>query len=82
MTARVELSRPFTPTEERAVEYLAQGLTYAQLADVLGVSVRTAKFHIVNAGTKIPGDLPLQLRVRAWYRGGEVWLMPEDGNSA
>lgn len=79
---RVELSQPLTPAEVQAAQYLAQGLTYAQIADVLGVSMRTAKYHIVNAGKKIPGDLPLQLRVIAWYRGGEVWLMPEDGNSA
>ena len=81
MTPRVELSRPLTPAEEQAVEYLAQGLTYAQVADALGISMRTAKYHIVNAGKKIPGDLPLQLRVKAWFRGAEVWSMPTDGDS-
>ena len=81
MTTRADLSRPLTPAELKAAHYLSQGLTYRQLAEVLGISPRTAKQHIINAAAKIPGDLPLQLRVITWYRGGESWTIPEDASS-
>ena len=75
-TERVALSRPLTPAEEHAVELLAQGLTYRQVAETMGCSYHTARNHIANAAAKIPGDLPTQLRVVAWFRGGKVWMLP------
>lgn len=76
MTTRVDLSQPFTPAEENAVAHLAAGLTYRQIAESMNISYRTARNHIQNAAKKIPGDLPVQLRVVAWYRGGDVWILP------
>ncbi len=77
--SRVHLRRPLTRAEERAVALLSEGLekrmTYRQLGEALGVAPRTAMNHIKNAGEKIPGDLPLRLKVVNWYRGGNtVWL--------
>lgn len=74
MTRRAKLSQPLTPAEEKAVHYLAQGLTYQEVAEVMGCSPRTARAHISNAAAKIPGDHPMQLRVVEWYRGGKVWV--------
>ena len=78
MTERARLSQPFTPAEERAVTLLAEGLTYKELAEAIGATERTARQHITNAGAKVPGDLPLQLRVVAWFRGGDTWKLPQD----
>lgn len=69
MMARAPTSQPLTPAEERAVALLAQGMTYRQVAGALGISLRTAKSHIKNAGDKIPGKLPLKARVIEWYHG-------------
>lgn len=76
MTKRAPLSQPFTPAEERAVTLLAEGLTYRELAEAIGITERTARAHITNAGAKIPGDQPLQVRVVTWFRGGNTWLPP------
>ncbi len=77
-TERVPLSRPFTPAEEHAVGLLLQGLTCRQVAETMGCSYYTARNHIVNAAEKIPGDLPTQLRIVTWYRGGKTWTRPLD----
>ncbi len=77
MPDRVQLTHPLTRAEERAVALLSEGwekgMTYRQLGEALRVSERTAKNHIKNAGGKIPGDLPLRLKVVNWYRGGLAW---------
>ncbi len=82
MTERVELSRPLTPAEERAVALMSQGwsqgLNCQHLGEILGISERTVRAHIKNAGAKIPGDLPLQHRVVNWYRGGATWTFPPE----
>ncbi len=77
MPDRVQLTHPLTRAEERAVVLLSEGwekgMTYRQLGEALRVSERTAMNHIKNAGGKIPGDLPLRLKVVNWYRGGLAW---------
>lgn len=73
MIARVPLRRPFTSTEAVVVAMLASGQhNYHSIGEHLGISYKTVKFHAENAKGKIPGDLPTQLRLLAWYRGATM----------
>lgn len=43
------LLRPLRPREIEVLELLTQGLRYKDIADELGISPHTVKFHISNA---------------------------------
>lgn len=81
MTKRAPTAHPLTPAELRVVELVAEGLTLQQIADRLERSVLTIRQQVSRAGAKIPGDLPLTLRITNWYRGGETWRLPARSSS-
>jgi len=62
-TKRLEL----TARQAEAVELLAVGLTYSQIADRLGVATRTAEDHIRRVAEQLGGDGAPSVRVVAWY---------------
>lgn len=75
---RVAPSQPLTSTEEQVAGLLSQGLGFEEIGEIMHISMRTARAHLANAGKKIAGDLPLRLRVIAWFRGGETWFCPPE----
>ncbi len=69
--ARVPLAEPLTPREQEVLGLLSEGLTNRRIAERLGVSEHTAKFH-VNA---IVGKLGAQSRTDAVVRGARLGLV-------
>ena len=53
MTAATPQTPALTPRESEVVRLLAQGCTYEQVADRLGVSPHTVTSHIKNAYRKL-----------------------------
>lgn len=73
---RVPLLAPFTPMEGIVAKMLASGQhNWRSIAEHMGCSWRTVKFHGEQAKKKIPGDLPTQLRIVAWYRGASMEVL-------
>jgi DNA-binding NarL/FixJ family response regulator len=60
-----EESEPLTPREREALELLAQGLSNRQIAERLGISEHTAKFHVAS----VSGKLGASSRTEAVSRG-------------
>ncbi len=60
---------PFTPREKDCLQWAAQGHSNADLAERLGVSVRTAKFHVENAMKKIDAKTRAEAVAIALTRG-------------
>lgn len=54
---------------------LGLGYTYPRIADELGINDTTVRFHAVQAGRKIPGDLPVQTRCALWARGATLEVL-------
>lgn len=73
MIERAPLKKPLSSTEAVIVAMLASGQhNYHSIGEHLGISYKTVKFHAERAKAKIPGDLPTQLRLLAWYRGASL----------
>lgn len=53
MTATLSTSTTLTPREREAATLLAYGHTNAEIAERLGISVRTAEMHRSNAMRKL-----------------------------
>jgi LuxR family maltose regulon positive regulatory protein len=67
----VLLPEPLSPREQEVLRLVAQGLTNAQIADHLVISVRTVKKHVEN----IHGKLDVQNRTQAVARAREIGLI-------
>jgi DNA-binding NarL/FixJ family response regulator len=65
------LPEPLTPREVEVLELMAMGLTNRELADRLGISVHTAKFH-VNA---VLGKLDATSRTEAVVRAARLGVL-------
>ncbi|MDY7096292.1 MAG: response regulator transcription factor, partial [Acidobacteriota bacterium] len=64
---------PLTPKETEVVRLLAQGQGAAEVAEELGISVRTVRNHLGNVYSKL--DLHSQPEVVAWaWRSGLAGL--------
>jgi LuxR family maltose regulon positive regulatory protein len=68
------LVEPLTERELEVLHLLAGGLTYAQVADHLVVSVNTVRYHIKG----IYGKLGVEKQVHAVERGRELGLLPKN----
>jgi len=68
---RAPTAHPLTVRELQVAELVAAGLAFREIGKRLGISECTAKATVARAGAKIPGDLPLRLRITHWYHGGE-----------
>lgn len=71
----VPLFKPLTRAQQAVVAGLARGASYEDLAHWLGVKPRTIRFHAEEAATKIPGNLPPQIRCMMWARGATVDML-------
>jgi DNA-binding NarL/FixJ family response regulator len=69
--AREPVPEPLTPREMEVLQLLAQGLSNRRIAERLGISEHTAKFH-VNA---IVGKLGAQTRTDAAIRAARLGLV-------
>lgn len=58
-----------TKAQFKVCELLSTGLSVEQVAAKLKVGTTTVKFHVAEAATRIPGDLPARFKLIAWYRG-------------
>lgn len=62
-------SERLTPRELQVLHLLADGCTYAQVGDRLGVSVHTVTSHIKNAYRKLDAHTAAAAVVRALQQG-------------
>lgn len=76
---RVPLRASLTPTQEVVTMLVGTGHNYAEIAEVLSISAFTAKRHAEDAAAKIPGDLPTQMKLAVWARGGTLDVL--DGST-
>ena len=72
---RAPLKAPLTRAEAAVALLVANGHADADVADQLGHSLNTARFHIKNAAKKIPGDLPAKMKVICWVRGAPLQVL-------
>ena len=54
-------STEFTKTELRILRYIVKGMSYAKIAEELGVEVTTVKYHVTNMLQKTNFKNKLQL---------------------
>lgn len=73
--ARVPLARPATPTQELVASLLARHYDYRAIGVLLGLSRLTVRWYAKHLAAKIPGDLPMQMRIVVWYRGGSLEVL-------
>lgn len=66
---RCPLRKPFSPTQARIVELVADGWTRVEIAQHLRISRQTVKKHTELASERIPGTLPPVARITMWARG-------------
>lgn len=51
---------------------LGVGLSHAEIAETLHISVTSVRAHMRFAAHKIPGDLPRESKLVAWVRGATL----------
>jgi DNA-binding CsgD family transcriptional regulator len=59
----------FTPREREVLDLIADGLSNKLIADRLGISEHTAKFHVRSLMDKLGADTRADLVARAARRG-------------
>lgn len=72
---RIELPEPLSDHELAIAGLLAEGQNYYAIAELLACSVHTVKWHVRNIARKVPGDLPMQFKAVAWYRGATLGVL-------
>jgi len=75
---RSPTAQPLTFQELRTVQFLAEGLSYHNIARAMGLSVETVRGHLKRAGAKVPGDLPVRPRLIQWYQGRRPFYYPTE----
>jgi DNA-binding CsgD family transcriptional regulator len=83
-TASLEIPRvlplsPLTRAQRLVALMIGMGSNYSEVADLLAISVFTAKRHAEDAAAKIPGNLPTQTKLVMWVRGASLEAL--DGSS-
>jgi len=63
-----KLTASLTPMQEIVLGMVAEGHNYSDIAEHLGIVRATAKFHAAAAAEKIPGDLPVQMKLVLYHR--------------
>lgn len=69
--ARLPLLQPLTFAQTIVAAMVGQGKNYHDIAERLGICHTTVKYHAECIAGKIPGDLPAQFKIIAWYRGDD-----------
>lgn len=73
---RVAPETALTPMQMCVAKLLAQqDKTHADIAGEMGISLRAVKLHVEKGAEKIPGKLPVTVRVMLWYQGASLQLL-------
>ena len=72
---RVRCIPPLTKTQFKVAELLSSGLSVEAVAQRLKVGTTTVKFHVREAASRIPGDLPARFKIIAWHRGAQLQVL-------
>ncbi len=76
---RIRLLKKFTTMESLVVALLARGETYRMIALRLHITTATVRYHIANAGRKVPGDLAVRMKILFWCRGATLDQLTGEG---
>ena len=77
---RVALPVPLTDLEELIAGLVAETRNYSEIGDLLGMTRFGVRYHATAASRKIPGDLPVQVRLCVWYRGAPLHVLTGAGS--
>jgi hypothetical protein len=69
---RAPLSEPFTELEMAIADMIARCMNYQAIAEEFCVNHHTIKWRAQLAAAKVPGDLPVQVKLCMWYRGASI----------
>ena len=69
---RVEPLAPLSPMQYAVTVLLGIGLSHAEIADELKITVSNVRSHMRFAAAKLPGDLPREAKLVAWVRGASL----------
>jgi DNA-binding CsgD family transcriptional regulator len=75
LSLRVPLNLPLSRRQLLVVALLSEGYKLKEIADLIGIKERAVREHIERAAPRIPGDLPSQARLIAWYRGATLGVL-------
>lgn len=64
------MNRELTKTEEIVCEYIKEGKTNQEIADEMGLKVKTVKFHLTHIFSKCGVRNRLQLAIK--FHNGEL----------
>ncbi len=76
---RIPLLKKFTIMESLVVALLSRGETYRMIAMRLYITTATVRFHIANAGRKVPGNLQSRMKILFWCRGATLDQLTGEG---
>ena len=76
---RIPLLKKFTIMESLVVALLSRGETYRMIAMRLYISTATVRFHVANAGRKVPGNLEARMKILFWCRGAVLDQLTGEG---
>lgn len=68
-TAPAAATAALTPREQEVLRWMANGKTYGQIGDILGITERTVREHLDRAANKLGVDSKVQLVAEAVARG-------------
>jgi len=77
---RVPLDPPLTEWEELIAGLIAEVRNYHEIGDLLDMGWTAVRYHATRAALKVPGDLPIQMKLCAWYRGATLSVLTGEGS--
>lgn len=75
LVIRVPALQPLSPAQLAAVKILADGWSYDEGAQLMGVTYGTFVGHINDAAHRLPGTFPPRLKCVAWWRGATAAVL-------
>ncbi len=72
---RVPPRAPLSAGQMTAVALIEQGYSVREAARMMGCGLATLRTHLDRASVKVPGDLPRDAKLVAWYRGASAAVL-------
>jgi len=71
-----------TPRQRQVAALVAEGKTYRQVGDALGMATRTVKYHVATIALHLPNpdNLPAKLLVTLWA-AHKQWECPAESST-
>lgn len=69
---RVRPRIPLSPMQFAVANLLGIGLSHAEIAAELHISISNVRSHMRHAAERVPGDLPREAKLVAWVRGATL----------